>query len=219
MASRLDAKKIEREHFSSHKRPRGPPDKPLGLCPAGGTGPSAGFANLIFVTPGKNCYLDGGGTRDPGIPGKLSRSKETILKRLKEKMKEKRNFYCKRKENLIAYLMDKNKEEKHWKWKYKKWKSKEEEGKRSKDIEKDLVSGFKSSNVEKLQMNNLSNNGDPTETTINSDSIQFCDTNGTKKFSKILKKGARVSCSIFSDDQNPMKKPKQVKNQKRKKSM
>jgi hypothetical protein len=127
MASRLDAKKIEREHFGSHKRPRGPPDKPLGLCPAGGTGPSAGFENNFFVTPGKVCYLVGGGTRDPGIPGKLSRSKEMDLKRLKEKIRRKRIFYYRMKKNRIAYLMDKKKEKKHWKWKYKKEKPKEEE--------------------------------------------------------------------------------------------
>jgi hypothetical protein len=45
MASRLDARKIERGHFGSHKRPRRPPDTPLGLCPAGRGVSSAGNEN------------------------------------------------------------------------------------------------------------------------------------------------------------------------------
>jgi hypothetical protein len=49
MASRLDSKKIELELFCSHKRPKGPPDNPLGLCPADGTGPSACFLETFFT--------------------------------------------------------------------------------------------------------------------------------------------------------------------------
>jgi hypothetical protein len=48
MTSRLDARKIERECFSSHKRPRRPSDKPPCLCPAYGNGPSAGIDVQIF---------------------------------------------------------------------------------------------------------------------------------------------------------------------------
>jgi hypothetical protein len=41
--------KIEREPFSSHKRPRGHPDKHLGLSPAGGNVPPAEVKFQIFL--------------------------------------------------------------------------------------------------------------------------------------------------------------------------
>jgi hypothetical protein len=50
MSSRIDAKKIKGKPFSSHKRQREPADKPLDLCPAGGTGQLQGFWEFFMST-------------------------------------------------------------------------------------------------------------------------------------------------------------------------